>query len=347
MSGLLVSVGFFQHVTKTGKFNLLTFYLYRYFRITPTLAIVVLIYATLIQFFGSGPLWYDTCEAHLKPCRYYWWSTLLHVQSYVNPGALVPPEASLKSLMIVSFQCVLQTWYLTCDMTFYYFSPLVLYPLWKWRVLGLVTYAATYFFSLSISFYLAWVNEYEGGMPITNQLFETEYFQRHYITPHTRAPPYIIGLGFGYCLFKLNGEKIKMSTFTKATGWVLSATLMATSVVSCHIFQLEDYDYNRLETSLFISCSRSAWTAGVVWIVWSCVNGCGGPINDFLSCFMFRVLGRLSYGVFLLHLILQLFKNAANKTPIYFSNFTTVSHSIRVKILNFISRYSTVWPTYR
>lgn len=89
LSGLLVSLGFFQFVTKNGNFNIITFYLYRYFRITPPLAIVVLIYATLVQFLGTGPLWYDTCMAHLEPCKYYWWSTLLHIQSYTNPQALV------------------------------------------------------------------------------------------------------------------------------------------------------------------------------------------------------------------------------------------------------------------
>ncbi|KAJ3643262.1 hypothetical protein Zmor_025986 [Zophobas morio] len=308
LSGLLVSISFFDHVARNGTFNIFTFYLYRYFRITPTLGIVVLIYATLIQFFGSGPLWYDTCVAHLRPCRYYWWSTLLHVQSYVNPGAL----------------CILQTWYLSCDMIFYCFSPVVLYPLWKNRILGLFNLTLAYFLSVGVSFYLAWVNEYEGGMPITNQLFETKYFQRHYIAPHARASPYIMGLGFGYCVYSLKGRKVKMSTFMNLSGWITSGALMVASVVGCHSFQEENHDYNRLEASVFLSCSRSAWTVGVMWMIWACIHGYGGIVNEFLSMFVFRVLGRISYGMFLLHLILQLFKNGANKMPIYFSNFTAI-----------------------
>lgn len=89
ISGFLVSYGFLQNVTKNGKFNIFFYYLYRYLRITPFLAIVVLIYATLVEYLGSGPLWKDTCLAHLEPCRRYWWSTVLHVQSYVNPDSLV------------------------------------------------------------------------------------------------------------------------------------------------------------------------------------------------------------------------------------------------------------------
>ncbi|XP_044271288.1 nose resistant to fluoxetine protein 6-like [Tribolium madens] len=311
ISGLLVSISFFEHVTKNGTFNVLTFYLYRYFRITPPLAIVVLIYATLIQFLGSGPLWYDTCMAHLEPCKYYWWSTLLHIQSYTNPHAL----------------CILQTWSLTCDMIFFYFSPILLYPLWKNRIFGLIVCVSLYILSVAISFYFAWINEYEGGMPITNQLFETKYFQQHYITPHTRAPPYILGVLYGFYLFTLKEKKIKMNFFTILSGWLVAATLMTVSVVGNYSFQMENHDFNRLEASLFLSCSRSAWTFGVIWIIWSCVNGYGGIINDFLSAFAFRVLGRISYGCFLLHLILQLFKNGANKMPIYFSNFSTIYDS--------------------
>lgn len=89
ISGMLVSIGFFQQVEKLGKLNWVLFYLYRYMRITPPLAIVVLIYATLIHRFGSGPLWHDMLDIVQKPCQEYWWATLLHIQNYVHPFPLV------------------------------------------------------------------------------------------------------------------------------------------------------------------------------------------------------------------------------------------------------------------
>lgn len=232
-------------------------------------------------------------------------------------------------------------------MIFFYFSPVLLYPLWKNQIFGLLVSIATYLLSIGVSFYTAWINKYEGGMPITNQLFETKYFQQHYITPHTRASPYIIGVLFGYFLFILKEKKIKINFCVNIIGWIIATFLMVVSVIGCYTFQLENHDYNRLEASLFLSCSRSAWTFGLVWIIWSCVNGYGGFINAFLSSFIFRVLGRISYGCFLLHLILQLFKNGAYKMPIYFSNFTTVSVSYNLPNYSFInSRFMTVLPIY-
>lgn len=48
-------------------------------------------------------------------CDSYWWSSLLYVQNYVNPGKL----------------CFGHSWYLMVDMQLYFISPLILYPLWK------------------------------------------------------------------------------------------------------------------------------------------------------------------------------------------------------------------------
>lgn len=91
-SGMLVSLGFFEYVTKTGTFNIFLFYLHRYLRITLPLALVVLFYTTLAHFLGTGPILYNVYKEHQKYCQDYWWSTLLHIQAYVNPDKLVSTD---------------------------------------------------------------------------------------------------------------------------------------------------------------------------------------------------------------------------------------------------------------
>lgn len=95
-SGMLVSLGFFEYVTKAKKFNVLLFYTHRYLRITLPLSLVVLFYVTLPQFLGTGPFLYDVYLKHQKYCQDYWWSTLLHLQAYVNPDKLVSTENSFR-----------------------------------------------------------------------------------------------------------------------------------------------------------------------------------------------------------------------------------------------------------
>ncbi|KAJ3658758.1 hypothetical protein Zmor_010479 [Zophobas morio] len=260
ISGMLVSVGFFQEVKKSGRMNWIVFYLYRYMRITPPLAIVVLCYSTLVHHLGSGPLWRDMLDILQKPCQEYWWATILHIQNYVHPFPL----------------CMTQAWYLTCDMQYYFFSPVILLPLWKLRIFGYINYVCIYVLSIASNFYFAWINRYDGGVPVTNQLFSTKYFQHHYIAPHTRAATYIIGLGLGYSLQKTRGRKIQISYPITLSLWIISIGSMLVSLIGCHVFHEEVHDYNRLEASVFLSCSRSAWTIGVGWMVWACIHGYGG-----------------------------------------------------------------------
>lgn len=67
----------------------------------------------------------------------------------------------VKKLIMCTFQCVLQTWYLTCDMQYYLYSPLLVYPLYKWPVFGYVMTGLAYFASVGISFYIAWQNKFK------------------------------------------------------------------------------------------------------------------------------------------------------------------------------------------
>ncbi|KAJ8920095.1 hypothetical protein NQ315_011750, partial [Exocentrus adspersus] len=308
-SGMLVSIGFFEHVTKTGSFNPALFYLHRYLRITAPLAVVILFYVSTVQFLGSGPLQEYVYTNHQKPCQDYWWAALLHVQAYVNPTAL----------------CIYQNWYLSTDMAFYFFSPVVLYPLWRWPRFGYANIALLFVSATASSFYFAWVRGYNGEiLPVTNQLFQTRYFSEYYIQPHTRAATYIIGLGFGYFVFHTKDRKIVVSKWWNMALWIGSLVVMATTVFSSGIFYLESHEYDKLATSCFLAFSRTAWTIGVVWIMWSCMHGYGGIVNDFLSAHVFRVLGRITYAIFLLHSIVQLYKNAAGKAPLTFSNMNVI-----------------------
>lgn len=63
-------------------FNLPMFYLHRFLRLTPALAMVVFLQATLYNHTGSGPLWHLFNDGLVTSCQTHWWTTLLYVQNY-------------------------------------------------------------------------------------------------------------------------------------------------------------------------------------------------------------------------------------------------------------------------
>nr|CAI5824425.1 unnamed protein product [Callosobruchus analis] len=292
-SGMLVSLEFFEYVTKTGSFNIYLFYLHRYLRITLPLSTVVLFYVSLPQFLGSGPVLYDVYANHQKHCQDYWWSTLLHIQAYINPDKL----------------CIYPIWYLSNEIPFFFLSPVILYPLWKMPSLGYSIVLVLFSFSMVSSFYFAWINKYNGEI----------------------AAPYIIGLLFGYVVFHTRNRTYNISVKSNLLLWAISAMLMTTAMFGCHVFYVPEHAYNRLESTTYLTLSRSAWTLGLAWIMWACMNGYGGMLNDFLSAHIFKALSRITYGIFLLHSIIQLYKCGTAKEPMTFSNVNAVSFLYCVK----------------
>lgn len=123
------------------------------------------------------------------------------------------------------------------------------------------------------------------------QLLQTDYFAHHYIAPHVRASTYILGIILGGILHRTKNKKVDLHPVTATVGWLWSFALMGSTILGNHIFQLEDHEYDRLETSFYLSMSRSSWTVGLMWVIWACKYGYGGEyLLDILNrklCFIF------------------------------------------------------------
>lgn len=61
-------------------------YLHRYLRVTPVLAVLVLIIVSILKFLGDGPHWdFVSNAALIGQCEKNWWAALLHIQNYYDP----------------------------------------------------------------------------------------------------------------------------------------------------------------------------------------------------------------------------------------------------------------------
>ncbi|KAL3271385.1 hypothetical protein HHI36_021869 [Cryptolaemus montrouzieri] len=122
-------------------------YLHRYLRLTPALAILVLIYASgLLKYVSDGPRWPSIDDFLITVCSKYWWSSLLYTQNYANDENV----------------CVLQSWYLSVDMQLFLLSPFILIPLKKWpkHVLGCMY--GLIVLGIAIPFYIGYSNKLSG-----------------------------------------------------------------------------------------------------------------------------------------------------------------------------------------
>ena len=78
--------------------------------------------------------------------------------------------------------------------------------------------------------------------------------------------------------------------------------------------------------TMYNTFQRIAWNCSVAWVIFSCVKGYGGIVNDFLSWSFFAPLARLTFCAYLIHMnLIQMFDNSVIKSfPYDFSMWTSV-----------------------
>ncbi|KAJ8730614.1 hypothetical protein PYW08_002027 [Mythimna loreyi] len=317
--------------TTAGKMNQITFlknihwfYLNRFIRVTPLLAVTVLLQASYLNRITDGPHWVSVINL-TETCRKNWWSTLLHIQNLVN----------------VSDMCVSHSWYVAIDFQLYVLSPIVLvwvmtgkkYLAWMGLVGGL---ASVLIASTIYSFH---INLPAGSLALSRFAELGDYMTKYYFNTLARASPFFVGLLFGYVLHLYRKSRIQMPWILAVFFWACSAGILGGIFYFKYRIKQSDWD-NHLIDNLMNSFMRPAYASAICWLIIACQHGYSGPINWFLSLDAWQLPARLSYGMFLFHYPLMFSLNAGMVTPIYFSvgNFTFkfLSYLVLAVVYSFI-----------
>ncbi|KAF5285094.1 hypothetical protein FQA39_LY16783 [Lamprigera yunnana] len=281
ISGLLLSYNERNSLKKCVKFNIIKFYINRYLRLTPTLAVIILVCVAFVTYLGVGPM-LITQNISSMNCRRYWWSALLYVQNFVN----------------VDDMCVGESWYLCVEMQIFLVSPLLLIPLRKKPKVTLAIAIVPLLISLALSFASVWLLD----MTITKS-----FFKNYYVKPYFRVAPWISGLILGYYLSISQESKLVIG---KATNVLLTITALIT-IMFCIYAQpsiIFSEEQNQFVFASRITFIRQLWCIAICWIIYSCVNGYNDIFNRFLSMGAFQVLSKITYSAYLLHMtIISLF----------------------------------------
>uniref|UniRef100_A0A2A4JEF2 Nose resistant-to-fluoxetine protein N-terminal domain-containing protein n=1 Tax=Heliothis virescens TaxID=7102 RepID=A0A2A4JEF2_HELVI len=283
--------------------NLHWFYLNRFIRLTPLLAVCALLQASYFNRMTDGPYWLYVATL-TNNCRNNWWSTLLHLQNFVH----------------VEEMCVPHSWYVAIDFQLYVVSPLVLI----WLLSGKKTYSWIGLVgALAAVLTGATIYNFHYSLPAHNVVPSRfsemmDYMTKYYFNTLCRAGPFFVGMVFGYVLHLYRKTRLQMPWILALFFWACSAGILGGIFYFKYRVMQFDWD-NQLLDNLMNSFMRPAYACAICWLIIACVHGYAGPINWFLSLEAWRLPARLSYGMFLFHYPLQFTLNATMVTPIYFS----------------------------
>lgn len=146
------------------------------------------------------------------------------------------------------------------------------------------------------------------------------------INPHSNGNSVIKSNGIP--IPRTNSNAIFVLTFRQIFNlfaWILSIATMATVIFINYPLQQSDANYTWLEYGLYDALSRVTWAIAVCYVIFACVHNHGGVVNWFLGHPLWQPISRLSYSIYLTHLITITAVMAPVKTSLYFSEFTAVS----------------------
>ncbi|CAG9786468.1 unnamed protein product [Diatraea saccharalis] len=323
LSGILAV---YSTIGKIGKRRFVRtvhlFYINRLLRMFPLLAIVILLQASVFNYVSDGPFWQNMAHA-TENCRRYWWSALLYVQNYVNP---------LET-------CLAHTWYLSVDTQLYIFSPLILFWLFGSRKFAWAALCCILLLSLVSSSAYSFIHDFSAALVQPNRIAEfADYMQTYYINTLARAPPFFVGMIYGYILHLYRGKKVKISRGVVTALFCMAFALMSFCVFSIYPVMQLDWTYQTFDNFLN-AYMRSLWSLSLGWIIFACVHGYGGPVNWFLSLSMWKLPARLSYAMYLIHLPIIMIANSSWTQTYFFRNGHVLYRFVSDLTLTFIAAF--------
>ncbi|CAG7722835.1 unnamed protein product [Allacma fusca] len=322
MSGFLVTYNLLKMLDKTkGRFNYLLFVIHRYLRLTPVLALLVGIIATIWPYFGTGFYWYEQ-DMSKEACRADWWRNLLYINN-----------------LFENLRCYNISWYLNVDMQFFILSPIVILPLWKWKRIGLGLLLILGVIGVGARVFVqAYYHQTPASIP-TIPAPILGYWSNYYNKPWVRFDVYIVGIALGY-IFYLKGKQPAMfrniSKIIILIGWILSTIFALGSVYGVMYYYFPeniDETFNSAHSAAYAGLHRFVWALSISWIIFACVNGYGGWVNKILSLKIFIPLGRLTYTLYLVQGIVLNTHYSMKLHPSHFSRYFLVTEYLGLLLL--------------
>ncbi|KAG5668140.1 hypothetical protein PVAND_016092 [Polypedilum vanderplanki] len=290
---------------KTNKFlQLLQVYLRFFF---PLLFLLLAHMMTSSYFFNNSPFY----NLSTKECEKYWWSTLLHLHTYLNPGEL----------------CLPYSWFLTTTFHIILFLPIIFFII-KRVPSDLIP--LVYFFIMIILTMIARciaLEKIEGSFEIPDLLnIKNDIFKYVYVPTHTRAASFFAGMLLGELLNKNILQPMVSKKFLQRILFVLffSMIFYNTSVaLSSQIYTLTKYN-------LTIS---SIWYIICFSIVILLCELYEGSLKRFLSKKFWIYLSKLSLCIYLMGVHLQFLLVSIKKEPLEVGNLVIFAKGMSIDLL--------------
>lgn len=280
---------------------------YRIVRMLPAYCAMMVITANIVPHLGDGPLWAQKTWSEAETCKKYWWTNFLFISNLID----------------ANYNCLIVSWYISCDVQFFIIGVVLVYIYTKNKKYGIGLLATILITSILTPFIITIMTKSDGILKVHIPFLEnprtSATFNGSYRASHMRATPFFVGVAMSLMINKLKEKKIKLSLVTVYGGTFVVTLICLWVQFYGAIFYTRHRPYYPLEQALYSTFSHLTWTAIFIWItICYYTTGYGLFIKLFDNRFV-APMGRLSYSVFLVNLIVMMMSQSSQRVPTYLS----------------------------
>ncbi|XP_050051392.3 nose resistant to fluoxetine protein 6-like [Dermacentor andersoni] len=285
----------------------------RYIRLTiPIIGVILCTF--LLPLLVDGPADQDFVASEVQGCISKWWTVFLHFNNFNSMNDM----------------CLQHLWYVSADMQLFLFVALPLTLIFvRHPKIGLVLSA-----SLAIAFTVMtayqiyhWNVTYSMTVATNDQRKVYRSLELIYYKPFTHVGTYVVGLVAGYLALEYRNKPIHKVIQT--VHWLLSIGL-ACFVMFVTVYWNQGNVPNKAANALYGGCHRLLWALSLAWPSFACATGRGGVLEGFLSWKALRPLSRLTYCIYLVHLLFFLIRMGNMKTNFELDEYMQLMMSLGI-----------------
>ncbi|XP_017960684.1 nose resistant to fluoxetine protein 6 isoform X1 [Drosophila navojoa] len=332
MSAFLLYVNFTEREWINGSSSVLTcigvyfrVFFNRYFRLLPSLVLLILFNGSLLTRLGDGPFWRHLTEAERTFCRETWWKNVFFINNYM-----------------LQESCAQQTWYMAADMQLFELFLIIIIITKKHPALTRYIYALliiaifavpasiTYFFSLDAVYHMK---------PETYRYLyfrNSETFDRIYPPFYTNLGGYFMGFLCAqfYLKFRpLPEAKSSKSKWQLELGLWLLVLAILLILFSGYIFIKFDFEKPSIWLALYAGVYKNLWILTCAGFVCCMCFKVGWLAYEFCSLSVFRPLARISFQAFLWHVFVLRVIAGSFRQPVYVNSFFLFQYVVLAFVL--------------
>ncbi|XP_065353566.1 nose resistant to fluoxetine protein 6-like isoform X2 [Cloeon dipterum] len=326
LAGFLLTVGLLKALRRpiSGvKVSVWPLYLFRYLRLTPAYMLTILFYMSVLPKMGSGPLWPVTVVPESEYCRDNWWLNALYLNNYLH----------------VERSCIEQGWYIPCDMhMFVVCAPLVLLVHRRPRI-GKALLAALTIVSILAPFLTIWVRDTDAMLLFFLDFLSGSrvhpYFSAVYVKSHVRGSPYLIGVQIG--LIYMSRRQTRLSKANSLPLLLIGFAMALATTFSAALFYGNEgaAAASPAARALYGALHRPVWAFALGIIVLAISLGRIGFMRKVLSWKPLVPLSKLSYGAFLVHVVILWYTAGSAREATYNNTFIMILKTMGDTVVTF------------